>query len=167
MRLLKEREIDQDLWESLNFITKDDDDILVLMSTLVCEAQAATKRDGEVDQEATAREERARAHLTNVEGEAHEAREELKLARQARLGSKHRHSESKAREERLQKYLTTLRTHARRKREGIVEWGIAKGFEKDMLPELQLMARGGLRRLIDASHAHHTVDLSPAEAEAI
>lgn len=176
-RLLKEREVDQELWEALNFSMRDDEDLLEALHDIVQQDVADTERTAEADRLASEAEERARTRAAAAEHELQMARHELTLAHEQRMTTKKVHQAAKKRQESERRIVKSLRLHIHRSRLGIAEWGGFKGFADDQLVELQLMAAGGLKRLVDA-HRHRTAaaleasersdpEMSESEAEAI
>lgn len=165
-RLIKEREVDQGLWEALNFAMRDDEDLLSALEGLTREDAVESERAAQVDRLAAEAEERARERVASAEHELGMARHEQRLAHEQRMETKRLHTAAKKREETEARIVKDLRLHTSRNRRGVVEWASFKGFEKDMLPELQLMSKGGLRRLMEARERRHP-ELSAAEAEAI
>jgi len=172
VRLKKEREVDQDLWEALAFSLKDAEDVLSHLGDMHREAAVATERAAEIDRLAGESEERARERVASAERDLQAAHSELKEAHTQRMATKRLHSDAKVREEKVLKAEKAVRLHVHRSRMAVVDWASAKGFDKDMLPELQLMADGGLHRLIEARRrrlpdANEIQALSASEVEAI
>ena len=170
-RLLKERDLDQSMWEGSIFSLTDAQTVLQHIEEL---HQRATENAGNaalVDASAAERETAARAHLVDAEQAVHDARMELKEAHDQRIATKRLHVDAKSTEEQIAKSVKILRIHVRRLREGIVDWAKAKGFGDDMQPELDLISKGGLHRLIEARKRRMPIEdaaqMSISEAEAI
>lgn len=73
------------------------------------------------------------------------------------------------RPERVQSALRILRDHVQSTRKAVVDWGAQKGFSHTMRPELELMAKGGLQRAIEARRRRLADQerVTPREAEAV
>lgn len=169
-RLLKERDLDQQMWEAGNFALADAEEALAQLESLHREAANATASAELIDQSASQRETTAAAHLAEAEHAVHDARAELHEAHEQRVATKRLHGDARAREDRIAQAQKALKLHVHRTRAAIVDWARQKDFDGDMQPELELMSRGGLRRAIDARRQRvtgHREDMSPAEAEAI
>lgn len=166
MRLLKERDVDQELYEALNFSMRDDEDLLAALDESVRQDVVEMAATAEADHLAGEAEERARTRAAAAEHELSMARHELKLAHDQRIAAKRLHTAVKARQERQQRVVKSLRLHTTRTRRGVVEWAGFKGFADTQLPDLQIMARGGLKRLVDA-HKHATAAAILTEAECL
>jgi hypothetical protein len=171
MRLLKEREVDRDMYEALSFSLRDDEDLLVALDGMLKQDACDVERTAEVDRLAGENEERARSRAAAAEHELSMARHELQLAHQQRITTKKLHAAAKQREEQEARIVKALRLHTSRTRKGVLEWAGAKGFDSEQLPELQLMAAGGLKKLLDAHRRAHPAEqetaMSISEAEAI
>lgn len=170
-RLIKERQVDQDLYEALSFSMRDDEDLLCALDGIVRQDVADTQHTGELDQLAAEAEERARSRAAAAEHELQMARHELSLAHEQRMATKKVHAAAKVRQEREQRIVKSLRLHTTRTRKGVTEWGGFKGFQDQQLPELQVYAHGGLTRLLNAHKRAHPDELetamSQSEAEVI
>lgn len=170
-RLIKEREMDQELYEALNFSMRDDADLLFALSECLVEDVAETKRAAEADRLAAEAEDRARLRTAAAEHELKMARADQQLAHEQRMVSRKGHSAAKQREERKAKIVKALRIHTTRARQGIVEWGGFKGFASEQLDELRVFGHGGLNRMLDAHKRAHAdereTEISASEAEAI
>jgi hypothetical protein len=171
MRLLKEREVDQELYEALNFSMRDDEDLLGALDDMLKEDAADVAQTAAVDRAASENEERARVRAAAAEHELQMARHELQAAHEQRITTKKLHAGAKQREEREARVVKALRLHTSRTRKGIVEWAGFKGFADQQLPALQLMAKGGLAAMV-AAHKRAVPDardteMSVAEAEVI
>jgi len=170
-RLLKEREVDQSLYEALNFAMRDDEDLLAQLERMVEQDATDSIAAAEADRLAAEAEEQARQRVIDAEHDLAECREAQRVAHENRIATKRVNAAFKRREPIEARLVKTLRAHLSRNRAGVVEWAAFKEFDKEMLPELQLMAQGGLRRLVDAhkrADAHDDVQtLSRSEAEAI
>ena len=169
MRLLKEREVDQELYEALSFSMRDDEDLLAALDEMLRQDAADVAQTAEVDRIAGEAEERARQRTAAAEHELQMARGDQRQAHDARISTKHLHAAAKEREEREARVVKALRLHTTRTRRGIVEWAGFKGFDRDQLPELQLLAKGGLKRLVDAHRRAlpEASTMSASEAEVI
>lgn len=169
-RLLRERELDQSMWEAGNFALADAEEALAQLEILHREASNATASTALVDQSASQREAKAHQHLVDAEQSMHDARGELHEAHEQRIATKRLHSEARAREEKISHAEKALKLHVHRTRAAIVDWARQKDFDKDMQPELELMSKGGLRRAIEARrhrlNGEHE-QMSATEAEAI
>lgn len=171
MRLIKEREVDQELYEALNFTMRDDEDLLVALQQDLEQDAQEVRRTAELDRLAGEAEERARVRTGNAEHELSMARSDQKVAHEQRVATKRLHAGAKEREEREARVVKALRLHTSRTRKGIVDWANYKGFSDQQLPELRVYAEGGLARLI-AAHKRAMPDagetaMSQSEAEAI
>lgn len=169
-RLLKEREVDQELYEALNFAMRDDEDILAELEKMVEQDATDSIAASEADRLAAEAEEQARQRVVAAERDLSECREALRVAHENRIATKRVNAAFKRREPVEARLVKTLRLHLARNRAGVVEWATFKEFDAEMLPELQLMARGGLKRLIGAhksGQVHDAAQLSQSEAEAI
>lgn len=169
-RLLKERAVDQALFEALNFSIRDDEDLLRALEQMV-EADASDALAAEeADRIAIENEDAARRSVIEAEAKLQESRAGLRVAHEHRIVTKRINASFKKREPNEARLIKTLRAHLTRNRAGIVEWAALKGFEKDLLPETQLFAKGGLSRLIEAhknGQRDEVANLSVSEAEAI
>jgi hypothetical protein len=164
--------MDQEMYESLSFSMRDDEDLLVALDESVKQDVAETEHTAELDRLAGIAEESARRRLSNAEHEVHEARTELKLAHEQRIAAKHVHAAAKTRLDCQVHIVKSLRIHTSRTRKGVVEWATFKGFAEQQLPEAQLMARGGLAAMVAAHRRRMHQDeqgaeMSASEAEAI
>jgi len=167
-RLIKEVEVHQAFYEALNFGLRDDEDILAGLQAMNSADNEDTCRMGEADDLAAAAEERARLRVANAQHEMDMAKDELKLAHEQRIITKRLHQAFKKREQLEVKLVKDLRLHTKRNRKAVLDWAISMGFGKDILPEAQLMAEGGVRRLLAESRERHESErMSLAEAEAI
>lgn len=170
-RLLKERELDQSMWEAGNFALADAETALGHIEGLHKRATENAGNAAAIDASAAEREGTARAHLVDAEQALHDARMELKEAHEQRIATKRLHVDANACEEDMAKTVKILRLHVHRTRAASVDWAKAKGFENDMLPELDLMSKGGLNRLIADRRRHlpdeRDAEMSASEAEAM
>ena len=169
-RLLKEREVDESLYEALNFAMRDDEDLLAELEKMVEQDATDSIAAAEADRLAAEAEEQARQRVIDAERDLAECREAQRVAHENRIATKRVNAAFKRREPVEAKLVKTLRLHLSRNRAGVVEWAGFKGFDREQLPELQLMARGGLKRLVEAhkrSESHGVELISQAEAEAI
>lgn len=166
-RLIKEREVDQDLYEALSFTMRDDEDLLAGLEAIVKQDIEDTASTADADRLAGEAEQRARDRAAAAEHELSMARHELALAHEQRIHAKRIHAAAKTRQEHEQRIVKALRIHIRRTRLGISEWAGFKGFSGEQLADLQITSKGGLRRLIDATQQHGHAELSQSEAEAI
>jgi len=169
-RLLKERDLDQQMWEAGNWALADAEEALAQLEVLHREASNATASTELVDRSASEREARAHTHLVAAEQSMHDARGELHEAHEQRIATKRLHSEARAREEKIARTEKALKLHVHRSRAAIVDWARQKDFGGDMRPELELMAQGGLRRAVEARRQRLSGErehMSDTESEAI
>lgn len=169
-RLLKEREVDQSLYEALSFSIRDDEDLLKELERLVEQDATDMLAAAEADRLAAEAEDQARARVVEAERTLQECRESQKVAHEHRIATKRVHAAYQRRDPIEARMVKTLRLHLSRQRAGVIEWATFKGFDEEMRPELQLFAKGGLDRLVRAHKAgqqHEGARLSQSEAEAI
>lgn len=166
MRLVKERDADQALWENLNVDLVDTKDYLDHVKQLQGQAREDYAERQHMLGEARALELQADEDLEAAKLLEFRARERQKGARELRIEAQRQESASHKRLDATDKLVHAVETHVIRDRKALVDWAVGKGFQDDMLPELQLFAKGGLKQLVQSHRLKHA-GVTPREAEAI